>query len=229
MRRLLGSRRRTVVAAALASVAVVVAAGYGYAGVTGTDPTYTGCLQNGTISNVGIGSDPFKSCPKNSTQISWNKTGPPGPPGNTDSTVRHISQFMFDGVTATTPILSARGEVGKLSLFCDHDANGGNGEIRFTQSSDPSFQNRVIFYSPETPSSPTQVLANPQATFPWTDTPGDNIIFEMMIEAEPGTDPSLRPTLTDIHGFVQHFSFGGCSFFVHVDTSEINSGETFTP
>jgi hypothetical protein len=36
-------------------------------------------------------------------------------------------------------------------------------------------------------------------------------------------------SLTDIHGFVQHFSFGGCSFFVHVDTSEINSGETFTP
>ena len=72
------------------------------------------------------------------------------------------------------------------------------------------------------------VVANPQATFPWA-TPADGmIVFEVMIEDEPGTT-EIKPTVTDIHGFVQHFSFGGCAFFVHVDTSELNSGETFTP
>ena len=135
---------------------------------------------------------------------------------------------MFDGSSVTTPILSAKGEIGKLSLSCNHDANGGNGTIGFTQSSLPSFQDRVIFYSPEVSSSPMLVLANPQATFPWA-TPGDGmIVFEVMIEAEPGATEA-KPTLTDIHGFVQHLSFGGCAFWVHVDTSEINSGETFTP
>lgn len=213
-----------------AFVGALAATGFGaYAAASGGD-TINACAMKATgllrVSSNG-------TCLPSEKALQWNQTGPPGPPGppgNTDSTVRHISNFMFDGKTATTPILSARGEVGKLAVSCDHDANGGNGAITFTQSSDPSFQNRVIFYSPEVTSSPTLVNANPEVTFPWADTSGDNVIFEMIIEAEPGTDPSLRPTLTDIHGFVQHFAqFGGCSFYVHVNTSEINSGETFTP
>ena len=32
----------------------------------------------------------------------------------------------------------------------------------------------------------------------------------------------------DIHGFVQHFEFGGCAFYVFVDTSETASPTTFS-
>jgi hypothetical protein len=171
------------------------------------------------------------TCLPSEEAVQWNQTGPPGPPGppgNTDSTVRHISNFMLDGSSVTTPILSAKGELGKLAISCNHDANGGNGTVGFTDTINPTFQARVIFYSPEVASSPVLVLANPQATFPWA-TPADGmIVFEVMIEDEPGTT-EIKPTVTDIHGFIQHLSFGGCAFYVHVDTSEINSGETFTP
>jgi hypothetical protein len=66
---------------AVAAVAVVAVAGYGYAAITATDQVYTGCLQSGTLSNVAIGSAPSKSCAKNAVQISWNQTGPQGERG----------------------------------------------------------------------------------------------------------------------------------------------------
>lgn len=222
------SRRWKLALLLSAFVGALAATGLGaYAAASGGD-TINACANKATgllrVSSNG-------TCLPSEHALQWNQTGPPGPagpPGNTDSTVRHISNFMSDGTTVSTPILSAKGEIGTLSLLCGHDANGSNGEITFTQSSDPSFQNRVIFYSPQVPSSPTDVISNPEVTFPWANTPGDNIIFEVMIEAEPGSP--AKPTLTDIHGFVQEFpQFGGCSFYLHVSTSEINSGETFTP
>ena len=56
---------------ALAAVAIVVAAGYGYAAVTADNQTYTGCLVSGSITNVGIGSEPLKPCQKASQKISY--------------------------------------------------------------------------------------------------------------------------------------------------------------
>ena len=44
MKRLLAAPRRVLIIGALAAVAVVVAAGYGYAAVTADNQTYTGCL-----------------------------------------------------------------------------------------------------------------------------------------------------------------------------------------
>jgi hypothetical protein len=70
-----------VAAVACAAVAVVVAAGYGYAAITATNNTYTGCLVSGSITNVAIGSGPTKPCQKPSQQISWSQTGPPGQDG----------------------------------------------------------------------------------------------------------------------------------------------------
>ena len=81
MKRLFAAPRRVLVVGVLAAVAVVVAAGFGYAAVAADNQTYTGCLQNGDMTNVAIGSTPFKACPKNATQISWSQTGPPGTPG----------------------------------------------------------------------------------------------------------------------------------------------------
>jgi hypothetical protein len=82
MRRVLASRRMLAVGA-VAAVAIVVAAGYGYAAVTATNNTYTGCLQGGAISNVAIGAAPTKPCPNNAVQISWSQTGPQGATGAT--------------------------------------------------------------------------------------------------------------------------------------------------
>jgi hypothetical protein len=212
------------------AAALLLAGGVGYAAVKDGSTVIKACA----VKQTGqLRLDTGNGCRTSEQAVQWNQTGPPGPPGppgNSNSVVRHISQFMLDGTTASTPILSSRGAIGKLSLLCGHDANGGNGQIRFTQSSDASFQNRVIFYSPQVPISPMLVLSDPEVTFNWADTPRDNIMFEIMIEATPGTDFTLPPTVTDIHGFVQHFSsFGGCSFFVHMDTSDVSSGVTFTP
>jgi hypothetical protein len=238
MSRLFGiipSSRRWKLALLLgAFVAALAATGFGaYAAASGGD-TINACAMKAT-GQLRLNTN--GTCLPSEQAIQWNQTGPPGPPGqtgppgppgNTDSTVRHISNFLLDGSSVTTPILSARGEIGKLSLSCAHDASGANGTISFTTSTGAA---NVIFYSPEVPSSPRLVFTNTQVTFPWAGTPGDNIIFEMMLEAL-GTP--TKPTVTDIHGFVKHFSFeappgGGCAFYVHVDTSEINSGETFTP
>jgi hypothetical protein len=81
MKRLLATPRRVFAVGALAAVAVVVAAGFGYAAVATDNQTYTGCLQSGSLSNIAIGSAPLKACPKNATEISWSQTGPPGTPG----------------------------------------------------------------------------------------------------------------------------------------------------
>jgi len=222
------SRRWKLALLLSAFVGALAVTGFGaYAATSGGD-TIKACAK---ADNGQLRLDTGGGCLSSEQALQWNQTGPPGPPGppgNTDSTVRHISNFMLDGSSVTTPILSAKGELGKLAISCNHDANGGNGTVGFTDTINPTFQARVMFYSPEVPSSPVLVLANPQARFPWA-TPGDGmIVFEVMIEDEPGTT-EIKPTVTDIHGFIQHLSFGGCAFYVHVDTSEINSGETFTP
>jgi hypothetical protein len=71
----------------VAAIAVVVASGYGYAAVTATNNTYTGCLQAGTITNLAIGTAPTKACPNNAVQITWNQTGPQGEQGSKGSRV----------------------------------------------------------------------------------------------------------------------------------------------
>jgi len=81
MKRLLEPRRRTVAVGALGAIVVALAAGYGYAAVTTTNNAYSGCLQNGTISNVAIGSAPSRACGRAATEINWNQTGPPGQNG----------------------------------------------------------------------------------------------------------------------------------------------------
>ncbi|MGE5117599.1 MAG: hypothetical protein ACM3N6_14025 [Betaproteobacteria bacterium] len=74
-----GLRRRLspaplLIGAALVGTIVVSAA-------TTTNPQYTGCLKNGTLSNVAVGTAPSASCPNGATVITWNQTGPQGPQG----------------------------------------------------------------------------------------------------------------------------------------------------
>ena len=140
-------------------------------------------------------------------------SGAPTPPKQSDSTVRHISGFMFDGQTASTPISAAKGRLGRLALTCNHDGAGlGTGSVTFTADNTTSNRDALMFYSPSVPIQATWTQVNGQATFPWADTPGDNIVFELVLESQIGASSSVPPTLTEIHGFVQHFGFGGCDY-----------------
>jgi hypothetical protein len=138
---------------------------------------------------------------------------------------------MFDGKTATTPLLSAKGEIGKLSVTCGTDANGSNGQIVYTSESD-NLRDSVAFTASTAPSAPTFVQINPgdKATFPWGSTSGNDISFQMLIESllhQPAVPP---PSLTEIHGFMQGFpQFRGCAYYVFVDTSDVASPTTLSP
>ena len=63
-----------VIALAAAGVTVANAAADG-------GQQYTGCLKNGTLSNVAIGTAPSARCPTGATQITWSEQGPEGPQG----------------------------------------------------------------------------------------------------------------------------------------------------
>lgn len=229
-----------------AAAVVAVAVGIGYAAIPDSQGTIRACVLNatGTIRLIdhSLPAQNLRShCTALETEISWSQQGPAGPvgapgpqgpAGDSDSTVRHMSNFMFDGNTVSTPVYSGLGQLGKLSLSCGNDAGGGNGTITYTSTNNSGFQERLIFYSPEIPGTPTFTQVDGSTTIPWADTPGDNILFEIMLEglAVPDHNGVPRPSLTEIHGFVQHFSaFDGCSFYVHVDTSDVNTPETYTP
>jgi hypothetical protein len=224
---------------------VAVAVGIAYAAIPDSQGTVHACMLNatGTIRLIdhSLPAQNLRShCTALETEVTWSQQGPAGPAGapgpqgqagNSDSTVRHMSNFMFDGNTVSTPISSGLGQLGKLSLSCGSDTGGGNGTITYTSTNSSGFHERLIFYSPEIPGTPSYTEVDGSATFPWSDTPGNNILFEIMLEGEavPDHNGAPRPSLTDIHGFVQHFDFGGCNFYVHVDTSDVNSPETYTP
>lgn len=217
------------------------AVGVGYAATPDSQGTIHACMRNVTgkirLIDHSLNASSLRShCTASETEVTWSQQGPSGAPGpqgsagNSDSTVRHISQFMFDGTTVSTPILSAKGERGTLSIFCGSDPNGPNtgvGHITFTTDNTSSTLDALTFYAPTIPTS-TWTQVHGQATFPWTAPPGDNVPFEMMIESQIGTSATVPPTLTDIRGFIQHFPFGGCSFYVYIDTSEVTSPMTFT-
>jgi len=74
-------------------VGVLVLAGSAFAGATitatpSTPPNqqYTGCVERGLLFDVTIGTLPH-GCPRFSTEITWNQTGPPGPSGSSNTTL----------------------------------------------------------------------------------------------------------------------------------------------
>lgn len=100
-RRLFASPWRIFAAGAIAAVAIVVMASYGYAAITATNLSYTGCLHEGNIANVAKGSTPLRPCPRNAEQISWNQTGPAGAPG-ADGTNGTNGSNGTNGVSVTS-------------------------------------------------------------------------------------------------------------------------------
>jgi hypothetical protein len=211
-------------------VGALAATGFGaYAAASGSN-TINACALKTTgalrISN--------STCLPSEQALQWNQTGPPGPPGppgNSDSVVRHISGFKFDGTTITTPLLSGRGEMGTLSLRCGSDGTGNSGEITYTRGNTGTINDSATFYSPSLASPPAWSQVSDHVTYTWNHTAGNNMFFEIILESQLGAaDPSPKPVLADIHGTIQEFpQFGGCAYYVHVDTSDVASPETFTP
>jgi hypothetical protein len=206
----------------------LAATGFGAYAAASDGNTINACAKT---SNGQLRLDTGGGCLPGEQAVQWNQTGPPGPPGNTDSTVRHISGFKFDGTTITTPLLSGRGEMGTLSLRCGSDGTGNSGEITYTRGSTGTADDAIIFYSPSLTSPPAWSQVSDRVTYTWSHTGGNNMFFEIILESQLGAaDPSPKPLLADIHGTIQEFpQFTGCAYYVHVDTSDIASPETFTP
>jgi hypothetical protein len=229
---IVGASRRWKLALLVGAMAGALAAtGFG---------AYAAAKDTGTIKACALKQtgqlrlDTGNGCLPSEQAVQWNQVGPPGPPGNTDVTVRHFSQFIFTGHTVTAPVVAASGERGHLSIFCGDDpsGSGGSGNISFATDNTSSTHEAITFVSPQIPTSSSgSVAAGGTATFPWNATKNDNLSFEMMIEpagfpAPPGTNED--PELLDIRGFIQQFSFG-CTFYVYMDASEVAAPITITP
>src|SRR5262245_37209244 len=195
----MGTRRaRAFAAAAVLAGAIAALAGIAYSAIPAGDGAIHACMVSATgtirLIDPSLGAQSARShCTSLESDVTWSQRGPagvpgppgpPGPPGNSDSTVRHISNFMFDGTTATTPIVSAKGEIGKLSLFCGSATDGstkGVGHVTYTTDNpSASVRDAITFYSPSVPVPATWQQVNGQATFSWNEPPGDNVVFETM-------------------------------------------------
>ena len=171
-------------------------------------------------------------CLPSEQALQWNQTGPPGspgapgPPGNTDSTVRNATGFISDGQTASSPVLSGAGQLGTLSFTCS--------DLTYTTNTADTntFEDRVMFYSPEVPESPLGgalfiELSGDHLTVPWGGAPPQRP-FQMLIEGATGSQTHV--TLTTITGWERDFpQFSGCAYFAYVQTSDVRSQQTVTP
>jgi hypothetical protein len=214
----------------VAAAVFLLAGGVGYAAVKGGGAVIKACAMKQT---GALRLDTGTGCLPSEQAVQWNQVGPQGPPGNTDVTVRHFSMFIIPGQTVTAPVVSAKGERGKISIFCGDDPSGtgGVGHISFVTDNTTSLRETVTFSSPTIPaSSATPLPAGGTATFPWNAPTNDNVPFEMMIESmiDAGPTGNPPPTLVDIRGFIQQYSFG-CSFYVYMDASEVPAPMTITP
>jgi hypothetical protein len=211
-----------------ACVGALAATGFGaYAAVS--DGNAINACANRVTGLLRVSSD--GTCLPSEQALQWNQAGPPGPPGNTDSVVRHISGFMFDSKTIATPLLSGRGQMGTLSLHCGSDGTGNSGQITYTSANASTAKDAIIFYSPSLTSPPAWSQVSDHVTYTWSHTSGNNMFFEIILESQLGAgNPSPKPLLADIHGTIQEFpQFTGCAYYVHVDTSDVASPETVTP
>lgn len=71
----------TPYAAALTVLLVLTGTGVAWGLTAASTTSYAGCLKNGTLSNVAVGTAPFGSCPNGASTITWSQQGPQGIPG----------------------------------------------------------------------------------------------------------------------------------------------------
>jgi hypothetical protein len=212
IRQLLGGQRWKLALLA-AGLAVALAGGIAYAANNGTGSSVLNACAK--TDNGQLRLDTGGGCLPSEQAVQLAKP---------QDTVRHVSGFIFNGTTASTPVRSAAGLLGTLSITCS--------DLTWkTDTSDNGpFADRVLFYSPQVPNSPLWVELDPPAdhvTVTWSGEPQVRW-FQMQIEGIVNVQPS--PTLTQINGFVKGFpEFEGCSYYAYVETSDIASPQTLTP
>jgi len=206
------SRRRWKLALLTAGLAVLaLAGGIAYAASSDTGSVYNACAKtdNGQLRlDTGGGCLPSEQA----VQLA-----------QPQDTVRHVTGFIGNGRTASTPVRSAAGLLGTLSITCS--------DLTYTTdtSDTGTFSDRVLFYSPQVPNSPLWdiFLDHDHLTVTWSGA-SQGRWFQMQIEGTVGNQ-SL-PTLTEINGFVKGFpEFEGCAYYVYVATSDVASPQTITP
>jgi hypothetical protein len=203
-------RRLRRLGLALAAAALALAGGIAYAAAKGSPAVVTACAQN---VNGQLRLDTGDGCQPSEHAVQWNEAG------NTDSTVRNISGFIFVGTTASSPVIAATGQFGTLSFTCD--------DLKYaTNATDTNtFQDRFTFYSPQVPASPAQQVGD--AVVHWPAGVNDRW-FDVMIEGANGAQPDV--SVISITGYVKYFpQFSGCSYFAFEDASNVRAPETRTP
>lgn len=100
---------------AIGALAISLAVGTGVAiGTSGGDDTvFTGCLKNGKISDVAVGTEPTKPCNSRAETISWNASGRDG-------------ATWFSGVSSPADTL---GENGDLFLLLEDGDTTAAGDV----------------------------------------------------------------------------------------------------
>lgn len=131
-------RRSRVSAVVVGGLVVSVALGTGMAigSATADDTVYTGCLKNGKIDRVAIGTEPADPCGTSEQAISWNASGRDGTDGAT----------WFSGVS--TPDASL-GQDGDLFLLLDDVNTAAAGDVFVKQ--DGTWVTRATLRGPEGP------------------------------------------------------------------------------
>jgi hypothetical protein len=227
---------------AVGVLVALAAVGFGYAAIPDSDGTIHACMLNATgtirLIDPSNSQDQRNQCRQLETQVDWNQQGlpgaqgppgpqgPQGPAGNTDTTVRNATGFIVNGTSAASPVISGAGRLGTLSFTCS--------DVTYTTNTADTnaFADRIMFYSPEVPDSPSAATINESGvgdhlTVPWSGA-SQNRWFQMLIEGMTGSQTDV--TLTTINGWVRGFpQFSGCAYFAYVQTSDVRSPQTFTP
>lgn len=211
IRQLLRGQRWKLALLAAGLAVLALAGGIAYAASSGTGSVYNACAKT---DNGQLRLDTGGGCLPSEQAVQLAKP---------QDTVRHVTGFIFNGTTASTPVRSAAGLLGTLSFTCS--------DLTYTTdtSDTGTFVDRVLFYSPQVPNSPLGVTLDSadHVTVTWIGDTSQVRWFQMQIEGMVGNQP--LPTLTQINGFVKGFpEFGGCSYFAYVATSDVASPQTLT-
>lgn len=91
---------------ALGASSLLLATVSGAVAQADSNQQYTGCLKNGNLTQVALGSVPDSPCKSGSAQISWSQTGPAGPAGPAGA-IGPQGPAGADGAPGAVPLVSA--------------------------------------------------------------------------------------------------------------------------
>ena len=189
----------------------------GLAFANGQGDVFTACLTpGGGLKNVAVGDSPTAPCRGNSTEVSWNAQGPPGPPGNAPFAGLHCQEGAFvTGFDVDGNVLCSDGTI--ASLDTDGDGLTDSAEIQLygTDPNDPDSDDDTL-------SDGFEVLdlgTDPNSS----DTDGDGLSDPD--ELDLGTDPVSADSDSDgLHDGEELATFGTDPLNADTDGDQILDG-----